>query len=559
MKINLKNTSKEKIRIFSLGGQDEKGKCMYVIEIKDNIFIFDAGFKFPSQEMLGIDIIFADIKHLIENKERIRALFISEATNNYLGSVSFLLRKINIPIYCSKECYIILNNKFRIFKNNSKKYEVNIISDGSTFVVNGIKISSFATQSSFPGSLGYAIHSKDGYIIYLSNYIFSGTNFNFPKTNISYLAKLVSSDDCLLLMSNVIGINKSAFVSPNHLITKTIKSFFQKSENKIYFICYEENFYYLHEMVLLTIEHNFKICFVNKNVSYLTIIKEFDKKLYNKLKLITLDEINEERVIIVITGNNKNLLSIVDNFLKFKNIHSQKDAFVINTTFPVNGYELIHAHIIDKLSKISNKFVSIDNFNLVKEYSSLEDFSLMLNLLKPKYFLPIQSLYKDFIKAKNFINLKQLPIKKTLIINNGDLLEWDGNDFKIKLREVYTQDIFVDGVVVDDFKDNIFYERQQLMRSGVFILVLSVSKKLRKIIDNVKVRMYGIAVKNDLIFKKKVVNFVVKLTNMFFKKQTDKKLEIQELKILLRKKLPTFFKIEYGKLPILLPVVFNVS
>lgn len=555
----------QEIGFLPLGGQDEKGKNLYALIVEDKIFLFDMGFKFPLKDMLGIDVIFPNISFLTKNKEKIKALFISKATNNFLGATSYFLRKINVPIYCSSVVKNILLNRFQIFKNvyadgeqkGERKHKIIALHNRESVTFGGVKIETFSTQTSFPGSFGYVVYTKLGVVVYTGEYIFSGNDENSAGTDINHLTKVVEKNNCLLLVSNTFEVNQKTFSSPFYKITSFIENAFRMAKGKIYFVCYEENWNYINEMFLLAHNNGFKVFLSNKNSNCFPLMKEVNFSFWSKFRSSLVYQLHPDlkKIVVVITGNNKNLLSNVTAFFKHNTQEVSVDDYVINATSPENGYELVHAQVIDQLSDVSDKFININNHQFLKQNVSLEDLLLMVKILKPKFFLPVSSLYKNFMIASDALKRNSFNEKNIIFLENGDFLLFSSDgSYGVKKKFAAAEEICVNGVVVDK-RENIFKERQNLMLRGILIISLNLDRKnISKVIDE-NIKFYGIMTNDKQKFtetiKAEITTFLaVEKQNL---PSTNK---VESLKLNLKKKFHLFFSENYGKKPTIIVTIF---
>lgn len=398
-----------KIKFVALGGLDERGKNLYLIEINDNIFIFDVGLKFPEREMLGIDVIIPDFTYLKENKQRIKAIFISKPSDDNFGALPYLLRdltkdaKNKINIYSSDLTKFMIEQKLKYFRFiNSNNIKLNIIKPNERIYFNDINvfIDSFNTTSSIPGSLGFAIHSRnkalkenernyaDETIFYLADYIFDGKENNEFTMNLNRISKIRSTNknnQVLLLISEAFTAGRRDFTAPNHKIQALIEPIIKKAPGRIIMACYDQDLFRINEIfqamhetgserkvavhgkILNEILHAIANSDDNKNQEKLNIrgfnfTFNSNDKSKNKIKIISLQQAAKSKDnVIIVTGSGERLFAMMSKIATNNDdeLTLSNDDTVILATPPIPGNELAHAAVLDELARTDVKVISI--------------------------------------------------------------------------------------------------------------------------------------------------------------------------------------------------------
>lgn len=607
-----------KIKFVALGGLDERGKNLYLIEINNNIFVFDVGLKFPEREMLGIDVIIPDFSYLKENRHRIKAIFISKPSDDNFGALPYLLRdltkdgKYKFDIYSSELTKFMIEQKLKYFRFiNSSNIKLNVVKMNERIYFNDINvfIDTFNTTSSIPGSLGFAIHSRnkplkhheteyaDETIFYLADYMFDGKENNDFTMNFNRIAKIRNvnkNNQVLLLVSEAMTAGRKEFTAPHHKIQSLIEPIIKEAPGRIILACYDQDLFRINEIfqamyetgserkvavhgrTLSEILHAIANNADNKGQDKLNI-KGFNftfnanEKTKNKIKIISLQEAAKSKDnVIIVTGSGERLFAKMSKIAtnNDEELTLTADDTVILATPPIAGNELAHAATLDELARTDVKVISISEKQALSLQASYEDIKLLTNMLEPKYFLPIKGLYKDFNAARNAAIEAGVLHNNALIQDNGEILSFNNGviseaSYSTNLRQqknnpnlITTGDVYVDGIGVGDIGAIVIEERRKLMSDGVLITGLTIDRKTKEIISLIDAQMRGVVylTNNDTMLKN-IQNIIIKIVE---KAQQSNNFSTMEIKNRIKIELQDFLKKETGKVPMILPVINEI-
>ncbi|MGL5268243.1 MAG: ribonuclease J [Spiroplasma sp.] len=604
-----------KIKFVALGGLDERGKNLYLIEINNNIFVFDVGLKFPEREMLGIDVIIPDFSYLKENRQRIKAIFISKPSDDNFGALPYLLRdltkdgKYKINIYSSDLTKFMIEQKLKYFRFiNNSNIKLNIVKASERIYFNDINvfIDTFNTTTSIPGSLGFAIHSRnkslkeneknyaDETIFYLADYMFDGKENNDFTMNFNRIAKIRNvnkTNQVLLLISEAVSAWRKDFTAPHHKIQSLIEPIVKEAPGRIILACYDQDLFRINEIFQAMYEtaSDRKVAVHGKNLNEILHaifnnnddkkeekinIKGFNftfnpnDKSKSKIKIISLKEAAKSKDnVIIVTGSGERLFAMMSKIAtdNDEELTLNNDDTVILATPPIPGNELAHAAVLDELARTDVKVVSISEKQAWDLHASYEDIKLLTNMLEPKYFVPIKGLYKDFNAARNAAIEAGVLHNNALIQDNGEILSFNNsilNDVSYNSRIkpnpnlVTTGDIYVDGIGVGDIGTIVIEERRKLMSDGVLITGLTIDRKTKEIISLIDAQMRGVVylTNNDTMLKN-IQNIIIKIVE---KAQKSNSFSTIEIKNRIKIELQDFLKKETGKIPMILPVINEI-
>lgn len=604
-----------KIKFVALGGLDERGKNLSLIEINNNIFVFDVGLKFPEREMLGIDVIIPDFSYLKENRHRIKAIFISKPSDDNFGALPYLLRdltkdgKYKFDIYSSELTKFMIEQKLKYFRFlNSTNIKLNVVQTSERVNFNDINVfvDAFNTTSSIPGSLGFAIHSRnkalkeheknyaDETIFYLGDYIFDGRENNDFTMNLNRIARIRAvnkNNQVMVLISEAMAAGRKDFTAPHHKIQNLIEPIIKEAPGRIILAAYDQDLFRINEIFQAMYETGSErkvaihgrtlseilhaIASDEKNQNKLNI-KGFNftfnrnEKAKNKIKVISLEEAAKSKDnVIIVTGSGERLFAKMSKIATNNDdeLTLTEDDTVILATPPIPGNELAHAATLDELARTDVKVISISEKQAWDLHASYEDIKLLTNMLEPKYFIPIKGLYKDFNAARNAAIEAGVLHNNALIQDNGEILNFTNGvlsdvSYNTNLRQktnpnlITTGDVYVDGIGVGDIGAIVIEERRKLMSDGVLITGLTIDRKTKEIISLVDAQMRGVVylTNNDTMLKN-IQNIIIKIVE---KAQQSNNFNTAEIKTRIKIELQDFLKKETGKVPMILPVINEI-
>ena len=489
-----------KIRIFGLGGLNEVGKNMYVVEVDKDIFVFDAGLKYADDKMLGVDYIIPNYDYLKENKKRIKGVFITHGHDAQMGALSDILLDIkDLKIYASPFTLDVIRNQFK---------EDNIKTD-NLFEVQPHKKITFGKNSIFPISLthavpdtvGYVLYTPDGAIFYTGNFVFDSTMRGPYETDIGKLA-YVGKQGVLCLLSESLYADKQGFTSPNHRIASVIRETLNTNNGRILFNIFQAQLYRIQELFNEVSKTNRKIVIMGKtleNLIHNAIDKGYMK--FDKSRIGNIHQVNDPNIVVIISDEREkpfsNIKRIIKGYDKFITL-SEKDTVIFAS--PVyEGMEKSSTKVLDDLSKIGSNIVTLPNKKYLSHHASSEDLMLMLGLMKPKYYFPVIGEYRHQVANKD--NALKVGMKEENIILklNGQVATFVNGELKDTGETVKVEDILIDGKTVGDIGELVLKDRESLSENGIVIVTVTLDKQSKQILAGPEILTRGFVYVKDNI------------------------------------------------------------
>ena len=466
--------------MFSLGGLDENGKNMFVIEIDKNILVFEAGLKYADEMTLGIDYIIPNINYLKENKKRIKGIFLTHAHDENIGALPDIIKDLdNVPIYGSKYTLDELRRDFENYKLSTKNLKE--LKAYTPLDIHGVKIFPVNLSHSLPDNFGYAIYTKDGVIFYSADFVIDPLMKGPYSTDIGKLA-YIGKQNVLCLLTESMYSDMEGFTAPKHRISGVIKETLNSTDNRIIFNILDSHLYRIQELFNEVVKTDRKIVIMGKRLkniidyaienNYLTINKDIIGDLSN---------INDKKVVIL-NANEKekpyyNIMKIASGYDKFIKLNEDDTVFLATPIY--ENREKTYYHLLDEISKTGAKIVTLSKKTSLAYHASKEDLMTMINLMNPKYYFPIRGEYKNQVQNAQLAEALNIPKENILLKENGDVVTFENGILKEDFQKVEAGSILIDGDAGEDIGDVVLKDREILSNNGIMIISVTLNKQTK--------------------------------------------------------------------------------
>lgn len=549
-----------KIKIFALGGLNENGKNMYVVDVDDNIFIFDAGLKYGNDKMLGIDYIIPNMDYLIKNRKNIRGVFLSHGHESNMGAISDLVQLIpEINIYATKFTMETVKNDLMeagVTSNNLKEIRPHSKIDFS----NNLYIFPISVTHSIPDAVCYVLYTKDGAIVYTGDFVFDSTMKGPYKTDIGKLA-YVGKQGVLCLLSESFYAEKQGHTSPNNRISDFIGEVLNKNDDRIIATILPAHIYRVQEIFDEVMKTHRRIVVMGKGLQDL-INKAIDMNYLNidKDRIGDLANLNDKGVIVLISDEKEkpfaNLDRIIKGFDKYIKLKETDTIFITEPSY--DGIEKRYAVIMDDIARNNINVVSLSSKRHLLHHASREDLMLMIDLMNPKYYFPVKGEYRhQFMNAEV---AEEVGISKENIIlkQNGDVAEFIDGKLTDTKEHIEVDDILIDGKSQGDIGELVLKDREMLGENGIVIINATIDRQSKKILAGPEVLTRGfIYVKEnqDIVEETKKICLEV-IENSI--SEENKKVDYSKIKNDIRENLGKYFYKETESKPMIITVIQEV-
>ena len=470
-----------KIRITPLGGVDEVAKNMYMIEIADEIFVLDAGLMFPETEMIGIDAVIPDISYLVRNKQKVKGIFLSNGHVSSMGAVPYIIDKLKCPVYGSKLTIDLLKNHLKHLgiKRRIKFYYVK---ENNKYDFNNASITFFKTTYSMPDSLGICIETSQGNIVYTGEFKFDQSVSKEYKSDIVKISTL-GKKGVLALLSDSSNANMKGYNVPENEAAEQIDNAFYQANKRIIVTCYASNFLTISHIVRAALGQNRKLLLLGeaiedsintaRNMNYLAIEDE---------NLITVDELGnypQNEICILSSGDQGEPIEAMKNIAEknIKGIQIESGDTIMIAATPSPNMEVMLFQTLNLLVKLGAHVVTASKRLHAASHATREELKMMLNMLMPKFFIPVQGEFRNLRKHAEIAAETGVAANNIHILAKGTTLEISGNRAKVIPNNVTVGNILVDGRGIGDVEDSVLKDRKLLSNDGIFVASYAISRK----------------------------------------------------------------------------------
>ncbi len=479
--------AKSKLKVIPLGGLNEIGKNMTVFEYEKDIIIVDAGLAFPEDDMLGVDLVIPDITYLEKNKEKIRGLFITHGHEDHIGSIPYLLKKINMPIYGTKLTLGLIKVKLQEH-NLDKTTKLNCVNFGDVITAGKFKVEFIRTTHSIADSASLAIESPVGTIVHTGDFKVDFTPINSEPMDFARFAEL-GKKGVLMLMSDSTNVLRPGTTMSERSVGEEFDKIFMNCTKRIIVATFASNIHRMQQIINSAVKFKRKVAVVGRSMlNVMKVGQELGYLTAPEGTLIEIDKIgiyNPEQLVIITTGSQGEPMSALARMStgEHKKVTITPDDLVIFSSSPIPGNEKSVARIMDELQKLGAEVIYNELADIhVSGHACQEELKLMLSLIKPKCFMPVHGEYR-FLKAHAQI-AKTMGVKSEniFIMENGRILELSPEGGKIS-TQVQSGVVLVDGLGVGDVGNIVLRDRQMLSENGMIIIVVTLDKYTLKIIS----------------------------------------------------------------------------
>ena len=546
-----------KIKIFSLGGLNELGKNMFVIEVNNDIFVFDAGLKYADENTLGIDYIIPSIDYLKENKKRIMGIFLTHGHDENSGALADIINELdNIKIYGGKFTIDIVRKDLENNKLNTSNLVE--IKPYKTLLFGDIKIFPVSLSHSIPDNLGYAIYTDDGVIFYASDFVFDSLMRDSYETDIGKLAYIGKQNVLCLLTESMYADNKG-HTSPMHRISSLIKETLNKADGRIIFNVLSSHLYRIQELFNEVSKTNRKIVIMGKRLQNIVNNAITNNYLHIDKKTIgDLSNINDPNVIVLTSDEREkpysNLLKIVNGYDKFIKIKPNDTIFIAVPLY--EGREKTYYNLLNEISKFGADVITIANKKHLSYHASSEDLMMMIDLMKPKYYFPIRGEYYMQVANAEIASKVGIPNSNIILKQNGDVAYFENGVLQDTFMKIPNGNILIDGESSDDIGELVLKDREMLSDNGIMIISATLNRKTKKIIGGPEILTRGFVYVKDstelLEELKKMCKDII-LNNI-----NNNMVEYAKIKTSIREELGKYLSIQTGNRPMIISVITEV-
>jgi ribonuclease J len=487
--LSKKNNNNEKLMIFALGGVGEIGKNMYVIQYANDIVVVDAGLKFPEEDMLGIDIVIPDISYLTENRDKVRGIILTHGHEDHIGGLPYVLKHLNVPVYGTKLTLGLVENKLKEANLLGETKRILINADSEIELGSTLKASFFATNHSIPDSVGVCVETPEGAVVHTGDFKFDHTPVNGQYADLQRMAQ-IGTNGVLALLSDSTNAEKPGFTPSEKNVGIVLEDIFRKASQRVVVATFASNVHRIQQVINAAEVTGRKVAVIGRSmVNVVGIASDLGYLDIPDGMIIEPEEVGKmaaDRVVILCTGSQGEPMSALTRMAR--STHRKVDILpgdtVIIAATPVPGNEKYVGRTIDELFRLgANVHYSGANSGVhVSGHGSQEELKLMLNLMKPKFFLPIHGEFR--MQRRHAVLAESVGIDpdNIFITDIGEVVEIQGGAAR-KAGKVTAGNVLIDGLGVGDVGNIVLRDRKLLSQDGILVVVVTLSKQDGKIVS----------------------------------------------------------------------------
>jgi len=478
--------SKPRLKIIPLGGVSEIGKNMMVMEYADDIIVIDAGLMFPSEEMLGIDLVIPDINYLLERREKIRGIIITHGHEDHIGALPYLLPQLDVPVYSTRLTHGLISVKLKE-RRALTGARLKVISPGEQFTLGTFKVELFPVCHSIPDAVGLIIHTPVGTVVHSGDFKVDYTPVDNKPTDLSRLAQL-GAQGVLLLLSDSTYAELPGYTPSERVVGETLDRVIANATGRVIVTTFSSLVSRVQQVIDSAARHQRRVFIVGRSMND-TSRMALELGYLNAPDgiIARLDELHglpRDKIVFVTTGSQGEPTSALVRMANrdHRQLHIMRGDTVVISATPVPGNESLVNRTVDSLFKqgaqvLYDKVAPVH----VHGHASQEELKLLLNLVKPKFFMPIHGEYRHLSFHARLAESVGIPKDNSFVLEDGDTLEISPQMAKIT-DKVSAGNVYVDGLSVGDVGSVVLRNRRMLSRDGIVVVIIALNRQTGKLV-----------------------------------------------------------------------------
>ena len=478
---------KPNIKIIPLGGLEEIGKNITVFEYDNDIIVVDCGLEFPTDDMLGIDLVIPDVSYLVKNKEKIKGMVITHGHEDHIGAIPYVLQQVNMPIYATKLTVGLIKGKLEEHHllRSTKLIEVE---QGQTVKLGKFSVEFIRSCHSIPDSVMLAITTPAGTILHTGDFKIDYTPIDGKPMDLGRIAEL-GNKGILALMSDSTNAERKGFTMSESSVGEVFDKLFMNCTKRIVVATFASNVHRVQQIVDSAVKYRRKIAVCGRSmINMIETAMEIGyidapEDLFIDIDLIK--NYNDEQLVIITTGSQGETMSALTRMAagEHKKVTITPNDLVIISANAIPGNEKLVSKVIDDLMKIGAEVVYSTLADVhVSGHACQEEQKLIISLARPKYFIPVHGEYRQLMAHADTAKKLGIPAKNIFITHNGRTLELSENEAKFT-TSVPSGKVLVDGLGVGDVGNIVLRDRQHLSQDGLIVIVLTMDSSTGEIVS----------------------------------------------------------------------------
>ena len=549
------------VQVIPLGGVGEIGKNMFALRYGKELIVMDCGLKFPEEGMHGVDIVIPDTTFLLENREQLKGIILTHGHEDHIGAVPYLIAELNVPIYGTRLTLGLLESKLTEHELLQEADLRQITADQTLAISPNITLEFFRTNHSIPDSVGVAVHTPAGIIVYTSDFKFDHTPVDGKVTDFYKLSGL-GKKGVLAALIDCTNADRPGFTLSESEVGRTIDDIFRLSHKRIIFATFASNIHRIQQVIDAAYRYRRKVCVIGRSiVGSVDIASKLGYLQIPKGILVEIDQINhypKEQIALITTGSQGEPMSALTriSLSDHRRVEIVPGDTVIIAATPIPGNEKLVARTVNNLFQRGAEVIhrSISGVH-VSGHGSEEDIKLMLNLLKPKYVIPVHGEYRHQYYCAKVAEKVDIPQENTFLVEPGTVIEF-GEDVGQVAGTVTAGRVMVDGFGIGDVGDVVLRDRRILAEEGIVVVVMVIDLNQAKLISGPEIVTRGFVYVRE---SERLLNEAKQLlSEKMAKLSPERILDWSAVKTLVRDTASPFFYERTGRRPMIIPIIMEI-
>ncbi|NMC27529.1 MAG: ribonuclease J [Syntrophomonadaceae bacterium] len=548
-----------RLNIIPLGGLGEIGKNMMAVRYQDTIVVIDAGLMFPEDELLGIYVVIPDISYLVENRDKVKAILITHGHEDHVGALPYVLKEINPPIYGSRLTMGIVEGKLK--EHSFDNIKLNVVRPRDIIKVGPLEIEFIRVSHSIPDCLAIAIHTPLGIVFHTGDFKIDQTPVDGQVIDFRKMAEL-GEKGVLLMLSDSTNADRTGFTMSEKVVGNTFDELFGRCEGRIIVTTFASNVHRIQQAIHTAVKYDRKVAIVGRSmVNNVKISHQLGYINIPEGTLIEMEEISKyppEQVLIATTGSQGEPLSALTRMATADHrwVGIKPGDTVIISATPIHGNEKLVNRTIDLLFRQGAEVIYQKDMSVhVSGHASQEELKLILNLIKPRYFVPVHGEYRHLMKHAQIAESLGIPRSRIFVSENGQIIEISKKKALVA-GKVTAGKVLVDGLGVGDVGNIVLRDRRQLSQDGIMIVVVSINKETGEVVSGPDIVTRGFVYVRES--EQLIENAKAKVKEAMEQCQRKNLTEWAVIKSQIRDKLGKHLYEKTGRRPMIMPIIMEI-
>lgn len=550
---------KQPVKIIALGGLNEIGKNMYLIETAQDIIIIDCGMTFPDAEMPGVDIVIPDFTYVERNKDKVRGVILTHGHEDHIGGIPYLLKKMNVPIYGTKLTLGLLESKIR--EHNLGGVKLLTVTPGQTIRLGGLTAEFIRVNHSIPDAVAVAVRTPAGLIIHTGDFKVDYTPIEGGIIDLPRFAAL-GNEGVLALLSDSTNSERPSFTPSERKVGGTFDNLFNKAVGRrIIIATFSSNVHRIQQIINCAVKYDRKVAVFGR--SMINVMKLGVDLGYLKIPdgvLIDIDKMRsypDDKIVLITTGSQGEPMSALTRMAlnDHRQVSVTQNDFIIISARPIPGNEKFVGRVVNELLKLGAEVVYEEMYEVhVSGHACQEEQKLILALTRPKFFMPIHGEYKHLNRHARTAREIGVPEENIIIADIGNVVETDGETIKIT-GSVTSGKVMVDGYGVGDVGAIVLKDRKHLAQDGVIVVTLTIDKIDRRLLSGPDVISRGFVYERE---SEELMDKARELAKNVLQDELKTHHDYPAIKNRLRDELGDFFFQKTKRRPMVIPDIMDI-